>query len=126
MFVRSKNRFSDSLTIGTGLVKKKIVVELDLLHSAQQIIKAREMVAEAQKEALEAPSASAIEKYGLALRSLVSSVFGEKQADELITFYEGQYDSMLNDVMPFVFKRVIPAINRASKARARAYQRKKK
>lgn len=126
MFVRSKNRFSDSLTISTGLVKKKIVVELDLLHSAQQIIKAREMVAEAQKEALEAPSASAIEKYGRALRSLVSSVFGEKQADELITFYEGQYDSMLNDVMPFIFKRVIPAITRASKARARAYQRKKK
>ncbi len=125
MFVRSKSRFSDSLTISTGASKKKIRVDLDLIHSAQQIIKAREKVAEAQQEALKNPSAAATEKYGQALRFLVASVFGEKQSDELITFYEGHYDSMLNDIMPYIFKRVVPAVQRASKARARAYQRNK-
>ena len=123
MFIRSKSRFSDTLIIGTGTEKKKVTVDIDLIHSARRIRKARETVAEAQQQALKDQSPAAVQQYGQALRSLVAAVFGDKQADELVSFYEGHYDSMLNDIMPYIFKRVVPAIQRASKAHARQYRK---
>lgn len=122
MFIRSKSRFTDSLIIGTGTEKKKVAVDIDLIHSARRIRKAREAVAEAQQQALKNPSDASVQQYGQALRSLVAAVFGDAQADALVSFYEGHYDSMLNDIMPYIFKRVVPAMQRASRAHAKEYR----
>ena len=56
MNIRSKNRFSDTLTVVTGAKSMTLTVDVDLQTLAQSMRKAKEVLAEAQIAALKEPS----------------------------------------------------------------------
>ena len=93
--IKSKNRLSDTLTVKSGVKTLTLTVDMDLAAAAQALRKAQQEVAEAQKVAIENRTQETAEAYGAALRGLICVVFGEKQTDSLIDFYEGQPQSML-------------------------------
>jgi len=117
--IKSKNRLSDSLIIKTGDKSITLHVDLDLAATAQSMRKAQQHLAETQKAAIENRSQETAEAYGQALRGLICVVFGQEQTDSLLDFYEGQPESLLNDIMPYIFRRIVPAITKASHKRAR-------
>lgn len=121
--IKSKNRLSDTLTVKSGVKTLTLTVDMDLAAAAQALRKAQQEVAEAQKVAIENRTQETAEAYGAALRGLICVVFGEKQTDSLIDFYEGQPQSMLDDLMPYIFRYIVPAVSRASRRRARQITR---
>lgn len=117
--IKSKNRLSDTLTVKSGVKTLTLTVDMDLAAAAQALRKAQQQLAEAQKVAIENRAQETAEAYGAALRGLICVVFGEKQADSLIDFYEGQPQSLLDDLMPYIFRYIVPAVTKASRRRAR-------
>ena len=117
--IKSKNRLSDTLTVKSGVNTLTLTVDMDLAAAAQALRKAQQQLAEAQKVAIENRTQETAEAYGAALRGLICVVFGEKQTDSLIDFYEGQPQSLLDDLMPYIFRYIVPAVSKASRRRAR-------
>lgn len=116
--IKSKNRLSDTLTVKSGVKTLTLTVDMDLAAAAQALRKAQQQLAEAQKVAIENRTQETAEAYGAALRGLICVVFGEKQTDSLIDFYEGQPQSLLDDIMPYIFRHIVPAVTKASRRRA--------
>lgn len=123
--IRSKSRFSDTVTLTSGTNTLTLHVDLDLTHAAQQMRKAKEVLAEAQAAVLDRQTDETIGVYGMALRGVIAVVFGEEQTDSLLTFYEGRPDSMIEDILPYVLDRVAPMMARASRKRARMLSRQR-
>ena len=123
--IRSKSRFSDTITLSSGAKTLTLRVDLDLTHAAQQMRKAKEALAEAQNAVMERQTDETMGVYGLALRGVIAVVFGEEQTDSLLTFYEGRPDSMIEDILPYVLDRVAPMMARASRKRARMLARRR-
>lgn len=123
MKIRSKNRFSDTLTVTSGAKSLTLSVDIDLNTLATSMRKAKEVLAQAQIAALKEPSQENMAAMGQALRNLVVCVFGEKQAEECVTFYEGNAESMLEDLMPYILRKIAPMAARISAQRRRELEK---
>ena len=123
MKIRSKNRFSDPLTVVTGAKSMTLTVDVDLCALAQSMRKAKEVLAQAQNAALKEPTGENMAAMGQALRNLVVCVFGEEQAETCIDFYEGNAESMLDDLMPYILRRIAPMAARVSAQRRRELEK---
>lgn len=123
MKIKSRSRFSDDVTISSGAKALTLHVDLDLTACAQALRKAREEVAQAQNDAVKDRTEETARTYGQALRRLISVVFGVMQTDQLLTFYEGRPEAMIEDVMPYIFRRIVPLVTAASKRRAAEIRR---
>ena len=77
MKIRSKNRFSDTLTVVTGAQSMTLTVDVDLLTLAQSMRKAKEVLAQTQLAAIKEPTEENMAAFGQGLRNLVVCVFGE-------------------------------------------------
>lgn len=123
MKIRSKNRFSDTLTVITGAKSMTLTVDVDLLTLAQSMRKAKEVLAQAQLAAMKEPTEENMAAFGQGLRNLVVCVFGEEQAEKCIDFYEGSPESMLDDLMPYILRRIAPMATRVSAQRRRELEK---
>ena len=123
MKIRSKNRFSDSLTVTSGAKSMTLTVDVDLMTLAQSMRKAKEVLAQAQINALKDASPENMAAMGQALRNLIVCVFGEEQAEKCITFYEGNPESMLDDLMPYILRKIAPMAARISAQRRRELEK---
>lgn len=126
MRIKSKSRYSDTLIITSGAKTMQLQVDLDLCACAQALRKARQVLAEAQNAAQAMRTEQTAAAYGQALRSLIAVVFGENQADALVEFYQAQPASLIEDVMPYIFRRIVPQVNLASQRRAAELRRSAK
>lgn len=123
MKIRSRNRFSDSLTITSGAKSMTLTVDVDLLTLAQSMHKAREVLAQAQINATKDPTPESMAAFGQGLKQLVECVFGQEQAEQCIAFYEGNTESMLDDLMPYILRRIAPMAARVSAQRRRELEK---
>lgn len=123
MKIHSKNRFSDKLTVITGEKALVLTVDLDLQRASQAIRKAREVLAETQLAAMKDPTPEHVEAFGQGLKMLVESVFGEKQAESIINFYEGNGEALLDDLMPYILRKIVPMVTAYSAQRRRELER---
>lgn len=123
MKIRSKNRFSDTLTITSGTQSMTLLVDVDLNTLAGAMRKAKEILAEAQNAAMAAPTEANMAAMGQALRNLVVCVFGEEQAEKCITFYSDNAESMLEDLMPYILRRIAPMAAKVSAQRRKELEK---
>ena len=123
MKIRSKNRFSDTLTVVTGAKSMTLTVDVDLLTLAQSMRKAKEVLAQTQLAAIKEPTEENMAAFGQGLRNLVVCVFGEEQAEKCISFYEDRPESMLDDLMPYILSRIAPMAARVSAQRRRELEK---
>lgn len=110
MRIHSKNRYSDKLTVTTGEKALVLTVDLDLQRAGQAIRKAREVLAEAQLAAMKEPTPEHMAAFGQGLKMLVESVFGEQQAESILHFYEGNGEALLDDLMPYILRKIAPRV----------------
>lgn len=123
MKIRSKNRFSDTLTVITGARAMELTVDVDLNTLAASMRKAKEVLAQAQIAAAKEPTQANMAAMGQALRGLVVCVFGEEQAEKCITFYGDNPESMLDDLMPYILRRIAPMAAKVSAQRRRELEK---
>lgn len=123
MKIRSKNRFSDTLTVTSGAKSMTLLVDVDLQTLAQSMRKAKEVLAQATIAAQETPTEANAAAMGQALKQLVECVFGAEQAAKCITFYEGNGESMLDDLMPYILRKIAPMAARVSAQRRRELEK---
>ena len=123
MKIRSKNRFSDVLVVTSGAKSLELTVDVDLLTLAQSMRKAKEVLAQAQLAAQEAPTEENMAAFGQGLRRLVVCVFGEEQAEKCISFYGSNPEAMLGDLMPYILRKIAPMAARVSAQRRRELEK---
>lgn len=123
MKIRSKNRFSDSLTVVTGAKSMTLTVDVDLNTLATSMRKAKEVLAQAQINAVNDPSPENMAAFGQGLKQLVECVFGAEQSARIINFYEGNGEALLDDLMPYILRKIAPMAARISAQRRRELEK---
>lgn len=64
------------------------------------------------KSVVENPKTETLTIFGQVINDLMVLIFGNETTEALCAFYENNYDEMMKQVMPFVLKEWLPAINR--------------
>lgn len=120
MRIRSKTRFSDTLTLSSGTRKLTLLIDLDLCHALALLQTAGKSLAQLPPVQ---DSAARLEDWAQALRSLFEGLFGPAQAGQLLFFYQDDPAAMLEDLLPYILRRIVPAAARCSARRRRALER---
>lgn len=99
------------------IIKEFRAKQLELIH-AQQALK--NSTSDKEK----------IEKLGNAVISFFELIFGEKQSELIINYYEKNYTEMVTDIFPFINEKITPAItlavNEYKSKLSKNYNRKQK
>lgn len=66
-----------------------------------------------------------ITKIGACIMRLMRLFFGDEVTEALLTFFDGNYVEMIEQLFPYINDEVIPEIKRRSKARVKALKRRK-
>lgn len=123
MKLRSKTRFSDTLTVSSGKKTMSLFVDIDLMTLTASLRRAKEALAQARLAALREPCDANVSALGLKLREVIVCIFGEEQAEKCINFYEGDWTSMLDDLVPYILHRIAPRTAKLSTKRRRELER---
>lgn len=130
-------RLHDTLELcdSSGKSVKTLDIELDVDMKARDLIKRYENFLElsrqlrvTQKAHNEADFYRIVSLYTLAVDELFTIAFGDKNKREIYSFYEDNYIEMVEMLIPYIFKRVIPAasesVSRRKNDLKRAFKRK--
>lgn len=126
--VKRLARFTDELqlTADSGEVMMVIPVDLDIDRIAQDIYKRYFDVVHVQQELskLQAEGgndpkvlAAKMEALGNSIIALYSLLFGEENASQMLSFFEGNYTEMLTQTYPYLLNVIIPEIRTRAEAR---------
>lgn len=121
MFIRSKTRFSDTLTLSSGARKLTLLIDLDLRHALATLQQAGKALS--QLPPVPDSSADRLDNWAQALRNLFEGLLGPAQAGQLLSFYQDDPAALLEDLLPYLLRRIIPVAVRCSARRRRALER---
>ena len=118
--ITRKNKIKETLQLcnadGTPALEVNVEINVDTLGN--KINKAYEIVGRAQNELKKDPrSENLLEEYGAAVIALFEAIFGEKNAEDILAFYDGNETEMLLDIFPFINEVILPMVREASEAR---------
>lgn len=83
----------------------------DYQRAQADIIKAQDAIKEAQKEGK--PSAEVLQRYGEAIVQFLGVIFGQKNTEKILAFYESRYVEMSGEILPFVVDVIKPRMDKA-------------
>ena len=118
--IQRKGRVRETLDLldENGKVAHTLTVDVDVDQIAGRFNRARKALSELQNAYKQNPNSDeAYTAFGNAIVELFSAVFGEKQTETIVDFYDGKYTEMLVDVIPFVGEVIAPKIREESEAR---------
>lgn len=122
MRIRSKTRFSDTLILSSGTKKLTLAIDLDLSQALHTLQNAGKLLAQLPPPGDRARHAGQ-EGFAAALRSLFEGLFGPVQAGQLLSFYQEEPSAMLEDLLPYILRRIVPAAARFSARRRRVLEK---
>lgn len=91
---------------GSSLI---IHVELKPMSIATEFRKANLELINAQK-ALDANAEDKIEKFAVAVSTMFNVIFGESNAEQIISYFDHDYMEAAVQIMPFIAEKISPAI----------------
>lgn len=86
---------------------------LDLVHTRSELKKIQTKGAPGTEDAIEIFE-SAYESIGNAVISLLQLIFGDDGAQKIINFYDGKYEELLIEILPYIINVIIPHVRNAS------------
>lgn len=92
-----------------GTIDSCIHVNVDIDRIANSYRRAELAIAEAEQAVRDSVS-DAYTKYGEAVLQLYTLVFGEEDTERIVSFFDGRYTAMMQDINPFIANVVAPAI----------------
>ena len=121
MFIRAKGIVADKLTLNAGGVDAlKIEYKFNANVHWQEVMKLRlEMAQIAEKKYPD------LELLGKKITELFGIVFGADTTKSIIDFFDGSYESMIENLLPVFRYKVYPACEKARKKAIKARKAKK-
>lgn len=120
--VERKQKLIETLRLKNGNKELLIDVKLDLLGTLQKYEKTLRSLSLAQIEIEK--GGKNFEKLGNAILEIIEIVFGKKDGQKIIDFYEGDYVELLLDIYPFIINVVSPAYMKVKKQREKEIKQK--
>lgn len=116
--IKRKSKIQETLELISGDTTLPVNVDIDIDRMGAAIADAQDVLAMAQKLIEQEPrSPKAQEAYGASIIALFAVVFGKENTEEILAFYDGNYEEMLIDVCPFISDVIMPKVKEASETR---------
>lgn len=126
MYTITRNHVVEDLHLEDNGKTLDLHVDLNVDAILQRYSAAAKALSEAQKATQGGLTEERVTALGEAILGIFEVIFGEKQAAQLVEFYDGAYTEMLADVAPFVNDVVAPKINEAQQRIMQKYQNVKR
>ena len=126
MYTITRNHVVEDLHLEDNGKTLDLHVDLNVDAILQRYAAAAKALSDAQKATQGGLTEERVTALGEAILGVFGVVFGEKQAAQLVEFYDGAYTEMLADVAPFVNDVVAPKINEAQQRIMQKYQNVKR
>ena len=117
-------KISDTLelTDDNGNVVKKLNIELDIDAVAKGIVEkysdflhSHKKLKEFQQKNLQDDFSAMAKQYAENVIELFQMCFGKANTAEIFAFYEGNYFEMVQKILPYIFKRLLPETKKSMK-----------
>lgn len=117
-------KISDTLelTDNSGNVVKKLNIELDIDAAAKGIVEKysdfvrnHNKLKELQQKNLQEDFSVMAKQYAENVIELFQMCFGKANTAEIFAFYEGNYFEMVQKILPYIFKRLLPETKKSMK-----------
>ena len=117
--IQRKQRFTDTLELldETGSVCVTLPVSLNLEEIYVKVSSARRAVARAEEALRREQTEDTAKAYGEAVCLLFSAIFGDEGCEKIVRHYDGRYNEMLLDIMPYLIETVFPKFAELSSKR---------
>lgn len=126
MYKVKRNHIVEELEIEDNGKTLKLDVDINVDTMLKAYTSAQYKIAQASLDAKEAASANdmskAEEAMGNAVLALFEVVFGEKQTQKIINFYDNKSLEMLGDIAPFIAEVVAPKFKEAQDRISESYK----
>lgn len=126
MYTITRNHVVEDLHLEDNGKTLDLHVDLNVDAILQRYAAAAKALSDAQKATQGGLTEERVTALGEAILGIFEVIFGEKQAEQLVEFYDGAYTEMLADVAPFVNDVVAPKINEAQQRIMQKYQNVKR
>ncbi|MDO4547668.1 MAG: hypothetical protein Q4D04_06215 [Clostridia bacterium] len=108
--IHSQPMLKKTMRIRRGLKVLSVKVRLHVDDVAADYNKAQGRLADTEKLLQKNASEASMNEYGEAVINLFCVLFGEKDTERIIKFYEGRYIEMLADIYPWIQDNILPAL----------------
>lgn len=115
--ITRKSKIVESLELcnADGSVAHVIDVDVNIDDIAGKVNKAWELLGMAQTEMEQDPkSEKALTAYGRAVLEVIRAIFGDENAETIVTFYDERWTELLLDLFPFINQVIMPRVKEAS------------
>ena len=126
MYTITRNHVVEDLHLEDNGKTLDLHVDLNVDAILQRYAAAAKALSDAQKATQGGLTEERVTALGEAILGIFEVIFGEKQAAQLVEFYDGAYTEMLADVAPFVNDVVAPKINEAQQRIMQKYKNVKR
>lgn len=117
--IERKKRIQDEVIFKDESKELTLNVDLDIDSATKRYWKQYETLCIAREKLAGDPdNAELQEAFGKAVIALAAFIFGEEQAQQLLSFYQNREAELLMDVLPYLCDVVYPKLKEASEQRA--------
>lgn len=113
MIIKKTNMINEKLIIKDGTFKRlKINVKMHVDDVLSDYNSAQAKLKIAEEKIRKNPTEFSQKEYGEAVINIFNVVFGEKDTQRILKFYENRYAEMLIDIFPFVQDKILPNLQK--------------
>lgn len=113
--VTRRQHIKDKIMLRDGGKTEVLEYTIDPYRAAHDYQIAQQVLVQAQAEAKKDASEVNLNKFGEAVVSLFTVLFGQNVAEKLLAFYDGREAEMLEDMFPLIVEGIVPKLREASK-----------
>lgn len=111
--IHTTGRISDTIKL-VNCHGEELQISFDFLPSLGMLQKYRQLqldLAQAAKQ----PEAEKAERVGQLVLELFQTIFGAENTERMVTFYDGQFEFMAVDFIPYLQNTIVPRCREAAK-----------
>ena len=118
--LKRSEKIVEQIKLGDEIIEVNLdagAIQARFTKGYNELLRAQSALNGATSDTLDAVS-DKLEQYGNAVVGVLQVIFGEKNTQKILAFYENNYTEMFTQIYPFIGEVIIPKISEASKRKA--------